>query len=323
MDVAMQTPDVVTMGEAMALLIARQPGPLARVREFERASAGAELNVAVGLARLGLRVAYVSRLGDDSLGQHLRAVMAADGIDLRHVRTDTRHPTGLMFKAQADAGADPDVEYFRRGSAASQMDLGDGAEVAVERARLLHLTGIAPALSDGCRALAFDLATRARAAGRLVSFDPNLRPRLWASQAQMVATLNTLAAHADLVMPGLAEGRILTGHAHPAAIADFYLARGARHVVVKLGADGAYFAGADGSGTVAGLPVADIVDTVGAGDGFAVGVTSALLDGLPLAAAAARGNAIGARVLGFRGDCDGLPDRVQLAALPGAPPGPH
>ncbi|GAB3458287.1 sugar kinase [Massilia terrae] len=314
----MRNPDVVTMGEAMALLIARQAGPLAGVGEFQRATAGAELNVAVGLSRLGYRVAYVSRLGDDSLGHGLRAFMAAQGLDLGYVRTDPSNPTGFMFKAMAGDGADPEIEYFRRGSAASHMTPSDGHDVPVAEARLLHLTGIAPALSAGCRELAFQLAEQARAAGRLVSFDPNLRPRLWRTQADMIDTVNALAGLSDVVMPGLAEGRLLTGYAHAADIAEFYLARGARQVVVKLGPQGAYFANALSSGVAPGHVVSEVIDTVGAGDGFAVGVISALLEGLPLDGAAARGNAIGARVLQFRGDCDGLPDRRELARMPGA-----
>jgi 2-dehydro-3-deoxygluconokinase len=310
-------PDVVTMGEAMALLIARQPGPLAAVREFERATAGAELNVSVGLCRLGFRVAYISSLGDDSLGQNLRSFMAAEGLDLGHVRIDARYPTGFMLKAMAADGSDPHIEYFRRGSAASHMAPGDGADVPVEQARLLHLTGIAAALSASCREFAFQLAERARAAGRTVSFDPNLRPSLWRSQAEMIETVNALAGLSDLVMPGLAEGRLLTGCDDAPGIAEFYLARGARQVVVKLGPEGAYFASAEGSGISPGVPVPHVVDTVGAGDGFAVGVISALLEGLPLDGAAARGNAIGARVLQYRGDCDGLPRRSQLASLHG------
>ncbi|HZV65957.1 MAG TPA: sugar kinase [Telluria sp.] len=319
----MQIPDVVTVGEAMALLIARHTGPLAQVSEFERASAGAELNVAVGLSRLGFKVAYITRLGDDSLGRNLRDFMRAQELDLRHVMVDGRYPTGFMLKAMVNDGTDPEVEYFRRGSAASHMSPADIAGADIAQARLLHLTGISPALSPGCRELVFGLAERARAAGRTVSFDPNLRPRLWPSQGEMIATVNALAGLADLVMPGLAEGQMLTGCAHAADIADFYLARGARQVVVKLGPQGAYFASARCSGTVAGLTVAKVVDTVGAGDGFAVGVISALLEELPLRAAAARGNAIGARVLQFRGDCEGLPNRAQLAETEGASEPPH
>ncbi|MYN38647.1 sugar kinase [Duganella sp. FT109W] len=313
----MQIPDVVTMGEAMALMIARQPGLLEEVREFERATAGAELNVAVGLSRLDFKVGYISSLGPDSLGRHLHAFMAAEGLDLRHLRTDDRYPTGFMLKQMVADGSDPQVEYFRRGSAASHLSLEDlpAPGSAFQQARLLHLTGISPALSPGCGELALALARQARADGRLVSFDPNLRPRLWPSQAEMVATINALASQADVVMPGLAEGQLLTGCQNAGGIADWYLARGARHVVVKLGPRGAYAASADGgSCIVPGLQVREVVDTVGAGDGFAVGVISGLLDGLPLSDAAARGNAIGARVVQFRGDCEGLPSRDQLAS---------
>ncbi|GAB3444513.1 sugar kinase [Massilia solisilvae] len=310
----MRVPDVITVGEAMTLLIAREPGPLETVREFERATAGAELNVAVGLSRLGFRVGYISRLGADSLGRNLRHFMEAEGLDLRWLRTDEHYPTGFMLKQMVSDGSDPQVEYFRRGSAASHLSPADlpAADSEARQARLVHLTGISPALSSSCRELVFALARQARAEGRIVSFDPNLRPRLWPSQAVMIETLEALAAHADLVMPGLSEGRLLTGREHPDDIARFYLARGARMVVIKLGPEGAYVATDGYTGLVPGMPVQNVVDTVGAGDGFAVGVISGLLDGLPIEAAAARGNAIGARVVQFRGDCDGLPTRRQL-----------
>lgn len=310
----MRVPDVLTVGEAMALLLARAPGALEDVTAFDRTNAGAELNVAIGLSRMGHAVDYVTRLGDDSLGRHLRHVMAADGLALEHVRRDPDHPTGFMLKAMTNDGSDPQVEYFRRGSAASHLSLADMPDAGVLQARILHLTGITPALSASCSALVTAIARRVRAAGGLVVFDPNLRPRLWTSEAAMVSGVNALAALADVVLPGLAEGRVLTGHSRPEAIADFYLERGASHVVVKLGPEGAYFASAAGRGVAAGVPVAAVVDTVGAGDGFAVGVISALLDGLPLSAAAARGNAIGARVVQFRGDSEGLPTRAAFTA---------
>ncbi|KQQ36180.1 2-dehydro-3-deoxygluconokinase [Duganella sp. Leaf126] len=311
-----RAPDVITVGEAMGLFIARDAGPLAQVRDFERATAGAELNVAVGLARLGVRVAYLSALGNDSLGANLLAFMDAEGIDRSRVRIDDDHRTGFMLKEMAADGSDPQVEYHRRGSAASHLSPADlPAAASWDQARLLHITGISPPLSDSCRALVFAMARQARDAGRTVTFDPNLRPRLWPSQAVMIDTLNDLALLADVVMPGLSEGRLLTGRDDAAGIADFYLQRGARQVVVKLGPAGAYYADAHTRGTVAGNPVATVVDTVGAGDGFAVGVISALLEDLPLAQAAARGNAIGARVVQFRGDCEGLPTREQLADI--------
>lgn len=310
----MRVPDVLTVGEAMALLLARQPGALENVTDFARANAGAELNVAIGLSRMGHAVTYVSRLGDDSLGRHLLNVMASEGLDLSHVRVDPLHATGFMLKSMTEDGSDPQVEYFRRGSAASHLSPLDNPDSTALQASILHVTGITAALSASCSALVTSLARQVRSAGGLVTFDPNLRPRLWPSMEAMVSGVNALAALADVVLPGLAEGRVLTGHTLPEDIADFYLERGASQVAVKLGPEGAYFASAAGRGIAAGVPVASVVDTVGAGDGFAVGVLSALLDGLPLSAAAARGNAIGARVVQFRGDSEGLPTRAVFTA---------
>jgi 2-dehydro-3-deoxygluconokinase len=308
------TLDVVTVGEAMALFAAQQPGPLESVAGFHRALAGAELNVATGLARLGFKVGYVSRVGNDSFGRSLQGALDAEGIDRRHLGVDPQHPTGFMLKSRHDDGSDPAIEYFRRGSAASQMGPQDYPRAYFEASRHLHLTGIYVAVSPSTREFVLHAAQEARAGGRSLSFDPNLRPRLWASQEDMVTTLNHLASLSDWVLPGLEEGRLLTGREQPEDIAGFYLERGARAVVVKLGAEGAYYADARSQGHVPGRPVPRVVDTVGAGDGFAVGVVSALLEGLPLAQAVARGNAIGARVVQFPGDSDGLPTRAQLLA---------
>ena len=306
--------DVVTAGEAMVLFAAREPGPLEDVGAFDRTSAGAELNVAIGLARLGLRVGYLSRVGDDVFGRYLLKTLDREGIDRSQVGVDPVHPTGFMLKSRSDDGSDPATAYFRRGSAASRLSAADLPRAYCADSRHLHVSGVFAAVSPTTRELVFALAAEARAAGRTVSFDPNLRPTLWPSEAEMIECLNRLAASCDWILPGLAEGRLLTGRDSPEAIAAFYRERGARGVVVKLGRDGAYFAAADAAGYVAGVPVERVVDTVGAGDGFAVGVVSGLLEGLGLAEAAARGNAIGARVVQFPGDSDGLPTRAQLDA---------
>ncbi|MEP6503406.1 MAG: sugar kinase [Betaproteobacteria bacterium] len=305
--------DVVTAGEALVLLAAEAPGALEEVDRFRRFSAGAELNVAIGLARLGLRVGFMSRVGGDAFGRFLLAAMAREGLSRELVAIDPARSTGFMLKSLASGGADPVIDYYRRGSAAGAMDASDLARAAPTGARHVHLTGILPALSAGCRELAFALATSARAEGRRVSFDPNLRPRLWASHDEMVATINEFAAMADLMLPGLAEGRVLTGKNRAEDIADSYLDLGAGAVVVKLGAEGAFCADRSGlRAYVPGVLAKRVVDTVGAGDGFAVGVISGVLEGLGLEAAVRRGNAIGARVVQFPGDSDGLPTRWEL-----------
>jgi 2-dehydro-3-deoxygluconokinase len=307
--------DVVTLGEPLAVFAADRPGPLDEARHFSRFCAGAELNVAIGLARLGYRVGYLSRVGDDSLGRFLRRCMEEEGVRTELLETTAAHRTGFMLKSRAVDGEDPQIEYHRAGSAASTLDRRDLDRLGRARARHLHLTGIAPALSPGCRDLVLGAARMARARGMTISFDPNLRPALWPSVQEMRDTLNELAALADLVLPGLAEGQVLTGARHAPEIAEFYLRRGARQVAVKLGPGGAWWADAEGrSGPVAGVAVERVVDTVGAGDGFAVGVVSGLLEGLGLERAVARGNRIGARVVQFPGDSDGLPRRSELGS---------
>jgi sugar/nucleoside kinase (ribokinase family) len=306
--------DVITFGEAMMLLVADRPGPLEQAEAFHKRTAGAETNVAIGLARLGLKVGWASRLGTDSMGRYLLQAMRSEGIDCSHVICDPTQKTGFQFKGRVTDGSDPPVEYHRKGSAASHMGVADIDQAWLLSARHLHATGVFAAISDSTFEAARTTMDLMRAAGRSVSFDPNLRPTLWASTHHMREAINDLATRADWVLPGLEEGRLLTGENSPEGIARFYRKLGAKLVVVKLGSDGAYFDDEAGSGHVAGFPVANVVDTVGAGDGFAVGVISALLEGLPVQQAVERGAWIGARAVQVLGDSEGLPTRAELEA---------
>ena len=305
--------DVALLGEAMMLLVADRPGPLEDCTGFLKRTAGAETNVAIGLARLGFRVGWASRLGTDSMGRYLLASMRAEGIDCSHVVCDAAQKTGFQFKGRVTDGSDPPVEYHRKGSAASQMTPADIDEAWLRSARHLHATGVFAAISATTLPTTVRSMEIARAAGRTISFDPNLRPTLWESRAAMVEAINGLAARADWVLPGIEEGLLLTGESTPQGVARFYRARGASLVVVKLGAEGAYFDSEEaGTGQVAGFAVEQVVDTVGAGDGFAVGVVSALLEGLDVPEAVRRGAWIGARAVQVLGDTEGLPTRAQL-----------
>lgn len=306
--------DVVTWGEALALLVADQVGPFEEVEKYTRRLAGAETNVAIGLARLGLKVGWFSRVGNDAFGRFIRQRVAQEGVDVSRVLTDMEFRTAIQLKAKAVGGADPAIEYYRKGSAASHLSPDDFDAGYVGAARHLHATGIAPALSAATMALAHHVMDFMRAQGRTISFDPNLRPMLWPSQEIMAQQLNALACKADWVLPGLAEGRILTGYSQARDIAAFYLERGVQLVVIKLGAEGAYWRNAQGEGRVAGVTVREVVDTVGAGDGFAVGVISALLEGLSVEQAVMRGNRIGAFAIQVVGDMEGLPTRAELEA---------
>ncbi len=308
--------DVITIGEAMAMFVATETGDLADAGHFIKRAAGAELNVATGLARLGLHVSWVSRVGDDSFGRFILNTLRQEGIDTSCVTLDGRYATGFQLKSKAENGTDPIVEYFRKGSAASHLSTDDFNAAIFGQARHLHVSGVAAALSASSYALLEHAVQRMKAQHKTVSFDPNLRPVLWRSEAEMVEKLNRLAFQSDWVLPGLKEGLILTGQRTPEGIADFYLQRGVSAVVIKTGADGAWFKSASGEqGAVPPVKVENVVDTVGAGDGFAVGVLSALLEGKTLPDAVRRGNAIGAMAIQVPGDSEGLPTRAQLGAL--------
>jgi 2-dehydro-3-deoxygluconokinase len=305
--------DVVTFGEMMQMFVAETPGPLEQVARFSKRTAGAETNFAIGMARLGLRVGWASRLGTDSMGRYLLAEMQREGVDCSRVVCDAGQRTGFQFKGRVTDGSDPPVEYHRKGSAASRMGPQDVDAAWLRSARHLHATGVFPAISASARAAAQETLDVMRAAGGTISFDPNLRPSLWASAEEMRREINALACQADWVLPGLEEGRFLTGESTPEGIARYYRQRGARLVAVKLGPEGAYYDALQGSGHVPGFPVREVVDTVGAGDGFAVGVVSALLEGRSVAQAVRRGAWIGARAVQVPGDTEGLPSRAELA----------
>ncbi|CAN5920830.1 sugar kinase [soil metagenome] len=314
-DTALDVPpfDVALFGEAMVLLVADRPGPIENAESFHKRTAGAETNVAIGLARLGLKVGWASRLGTDSMGRYLIAAMKGEGIDCSHVICDASQRTGFQFKGRITDGSDPPVEYHRKGSAASQMGPGDVDETWLRSARHLHATGVFAAISDTSLQAALKTTDVMRAAGRTISFDPNLRPTLWSSTETMRHWINELASRADWVLPGVEEGLLLTGENEPEAIARFYRRLGAKLVVVKLGAQGAYYdSDVAGTGRVEGFPVAKVIDTVGAGDGFAAGVVSALLEGKSVPEAVRRGAWIGARAVQVLGDTEGLPTRAQL-----------
>lgn len=305
--------DVVTIGEAMAMFVARETGDLAAAETFTKRIAGAELNVAIGLARLGLKVGWVSRVGDDAFGRFVHQQLEKEGVDHQRVLTDKRYPTGFQLKSKVEDGSDPAVEYFRKGSAASHLSVEDFNRDYFGAARHLHLSGVAAALSASSLALLNHTAQEMRAMGKTLSFDPNLRPVLWPSEQEMAKQLNQLASYADWVLPGEKEGLILTGYRQPEAIADFYLDKGVKAVIIKTGCDGAWYKTATGDkGQVAAIRVDNVVDTVGAGDGFAVGVISALLEGKPLPQAIRRGNKIGSLAIQAIGDSEGLPTRAEL-----------
>ena len=306
---------IILMGEPMGLFMANETGALSEVNSFTVSIAGAEYNVAVGLARLGHTPAYCTRLGFDPLGERILRGMRENHIVTDLVMQTETAVTGFMMKSSTSQG-DPDIAYYRKDSAASQLTTHDIDALDLFSCERLHVTGIFPAVSDSALAATKRLISRAKALELPISFDPNLRPQLWESEKKMVATLNSLAEGVETVLPGLGEGKILTGQSTPEGVAEFYHNLGAKNVVVKLGKEGAYFSQKGGkSGFSPAFPAAKKVDTVGAGDGFAAGVISALAEGETLEEATFRGNVMGAIQITHRSDNEGLPTREELSKI--------
>ena len=301
-------------GEPMGMLIAQSEGSLDSVAGYSLAVAGAEFNVATGAARLGHFVSYLTKLGDDPFGKLIARTLRNNKIDDSNVLYTTERTTGFMLKSKVSKG-DPEIFYFRKGSAASTLSPEDVEHIDFSKFSHIHLTGIFPSLTESTRAAMMTLIKKAREANLYISFDPNLRPQLWPSQEVMVKTLNELATYADLVLPGCGEGKILCNSEDPKAISDFYQGCGAKTVVTKLGPKGAFVRDGDKEFVVPGFIIDKVVDTVGAGDGFACGVLTSIMEGLELEKAVERACAIGAIQCTFVGDNEGLPTPDLLKAF--------
>ena len=306
-------PTVLTFGEALVGYASVEDNLRVATR-FARFPGGADLNVAVGLTRLGIRTVWASVLGNDAHGDYLANVVAQLGITPLVRRASG--PTALMFKA-GGADHDPEVLQVRHHTAFAQhADAVLTADVlALEGIDHVHLTGITLGISPVVRAAALTLLEAAAAAQVSVSFDPNLRLNLWPDRDEMRTVVNTFAAQATVVMPGLGEGQLLTGHDDHEAIAKTYLDAGAREVVIKLGAEGAQAWTVDGQTARSRAFAVTPIDTVGAGDGFAAGYLAAFLSGGSLQERVDQGAAVGALATTRQGDLDAMPERQEVDAL--------
>jgi 2-dehydro-3-deoxygluconokinase len=309
----------VTFGECLVALVGAASGPLAEQDRFERHVAGAEANVAVGLARLGHRVALVGRLGDDGLGAAILRRLRGEGIDVVHLTVRAGGATGLLIRERRGVGPS-EVVYYRAGSAGATLGPGDVEAAAdlVASARRVHFSGVTPALSATARAATLRALELADTAGVPISLDVNLRRRLW-TDAEAAAFLGPLLPRVDLLLGSPDELAVVAGG--PAAGDPLELARrargqGARTVVVKLGAGGALALGPDHVPVrSAAVAVAIPLDPVGAGDAFAAGFLAATLEGRDTATALAWANACGAAAVAAVGDLAGLPTRPELERL--------
>ncbi|MEU1863985.1 sugar kinase [Streptomyces gardneri] len=305
-------PELVTLGEVMAVAAATTPGPLATGAALRLGWAGAEATVAVGVSRLGRSAAWTGRVGEDAAGEMVLAGLRAEGVDVSGARTDPAAPTGLMLRERRTADR-LRVTYYRAGLAGSRLAPEDLDEARIAGARILHVTGITPALSPTARAAVEHAVAVARAAGVIVSFDVNHRERLW-SRAEAAEVLARLLPYADIVFAGPEEAALFVPADEPERMARALTGLGPAQAVLKLGADGA-LAVADGALHVQPAVRVTAVDPVGAGDAFVSGYLAAVLDGSPVPERLRLAALCGAFAVSVPGDWEGLPRSAELGLL--------
>ena len=299
-------PSVVTLGECMAVLYPTRPVGLDRADRILLDIAGTEANTAIGLARLGEATRFISQVGDDPFGRRIRATLHREGVDVSYLGTHPEAPTGVFFREPLSDGARR-VYYYRAGSAASLITPGYLNPEAFRGARIVHLSGITPALSATAAATVLRAIEIARDVNARVSFDPNYRPRLW-DAATAAVTLIELVRKVDILLMSEQDAGVLFGGGD-----TFGLARAAElgpsTVVLKQAERGAIALSGDKLYRVSPRRVKKVVDTVGAGDGFNAGFLAGVLRGLEIDECLSLGAEIGAKAVGKLGDYAGYPKK--------------
>lgn len=252
------TPDILCLGEPL-LEFNQQPDGT-----YLPGHGGDTSNCAIAAARQGARVGYVTQVGADTFGQSFLDLWAREGVETSTVRQRPDAATGVYFVTHGPSGHE--FSYFRAGSAASRMTPADLPAEALKAAKILHVSGISQAISDSAADAVFAAIDIVKSAGGRVSYDTNLRLKLW-PLARARAVTHAAMARADIALPGLDDARALTGLTDPEAIADFYLTLGAGLVALTLGADGTLVATPDRRERIAARPV-EAVDATAAGDTF-------------------------------------------------------
>lgn len=303
--------DVITIGEAMITFNPSSTGPMKYVHTFERKVGGAELNTVIGCSRLGLKTGWISKLGNDEFGKHIQQFARGENIDISEVGLVDRYPTSLNFKEIMGDGS-VRTFYYRDKSPTFAMKPEDLNEDYFKQAKILHITGIYPAIGDIHKDVIHRAIELAKSNGVKISFDPNIRLRMW-SKEEARKHLVEILPHVDILLAGDEEMDIILGESDPERIIGKAKGYGISFVAVKQGEKGSvgYY---NGETVVSpALPVSKVIDTVGAGDGFNAGVIYGFLQGWPLEKMLHFGNTIGSMVVGVAGDNEGLPyfDEVQ------------
>lgn len=297
--------DVITIGDAMVAMCPKEKGPILFCNTFERKIGGAELNVAIGCARLGLKSGWISRLGQDDFGKHILKTVRGEGIDTSQIELVEGYQTSVYFR-EVMANGDSRSFYYREKSPTSTMTAESLDENYFRNSKVLHITGVFPSINDNNKEILLKAVELAKKNNLLISFDPNIRLKMW-TKSQAREFINKFLSEVDILLVGDEEISILIDEEDTNEAIKKFHDMGIDKVVVKRGEKGAI--GSDGSNIydVAAIKPKALIDTVGAGDGFAAGFLSAYLKGDSFEESIEFANAVGSLVVGIEGDNEGLP----------------
>ncbi|MDN4493019.1 sugar kinase [Ureibacillus aquaedulcis] len=297
--------DIITIGDGMITFDPSVKGPLRYVDEFKRKIGGAELNVIIGCARLGLKTGWISRLGKDEFGRHILNTVRGEGIDVSEVKLIEGYPTSLNFK-EVHASGDSKTFYYRHKSPTETLKVEELPIDYIKNAKILHVTGVFPAILEQNRQIILQALKIAKQNGVKVSLDPNIRLKLW-SKEQARETLLSYLPYVDYLLTGREELEILFETSREAEIIQALQNYELTHIIVKDGAKGAFYLENDRLNEVAGFTVDKVVDTVGAGDGFDAAFLYGIIQNWSVEKSIRLANAVGAMVVQVEGDNEGLP----------------
>lgn len=305
---------LVTIGETMVSFVPQPQVSLRFGASLTMRIAGAESNTAIGVSTYGHSTSYISRVGQDCFGQYILRMIRAEGVDASGVLADEHHPTGLMFKEPLP-GQKTGVHYYRAGSAASCLTPADLNETLIRNAEILHFTGITPILSKSCLETVYAALDIARSGNTLVSFDPNIRFKLWNGQDYR-ALIRDLVCRSDVLLTGRDEAAYLYDTYEVDALHQklFSDCPSLRYLAIKDGADGAWAGDTDRLLFIPAVSC-DCVDPVGAGDAFNAGFIAGMLSGETMEKCAAIAAISGARATETSGDTEGFVTKQEMDAI--------
>lgn len=297
--------DIITIGDGMITFDPQSKGPLRFVHQFERKIGGAELNVMIGCARLGAQVGWISRLGKDEFGRHILNTVRGEGIDISEVKLVEGYATSLNFKEIQESG-DGKTFYYRQKSPTETLTVENLPYEYIRSAKILHVSGVFPAITEQNREVILHAIRLAKENGVKVAFDPNIRLKLWSEETAR-QTILSFFPYVDYLLAGREELELLFETTDDVQIREKLMTHDFTYVVVKEGANGASYLEDGEWKLVPGFKVNKVVDTVGAGDGFASAFLCGILRNEPIEKIMKMANAVGAMVVQVQGDNEGLP----------------